>query len=232
MQELLDIIRKTTENLALKYNEETLDYNKLVEELEEKDTTTARQDEALEVAEDTLKKQGAVIAASIVVKKADSARIILLEATSKELSSMNPKRLMKTNKTYKQRVEQLKVDLESVKKQRTALTKENQKLRKEAVKLGESSQTKCFYINPDNNNYLRVVPGTFVSKDNEFGGVTDSPVLEYFNSLSGVSRQGVLTSEGTVNWSSAKNSMPSKDESLIAQQKLLEYCKQLKIKLN
>lgn len=226
METLLQEMQKCLIRANDAYNESVDEFNEVFDQLEEaqKELAAAKEREAKDW--DILQKQEAVIAASIIATQKDRADLNIARAQVKEYQRLDPKRLDKQNKGYKKTIADLKERLtasETARKQAIALSKKQP----EAV----DNTVKAFHFDPVTKNVLRVMTGLYVAKDNKYKGVPGSPVIEYIHVSSGISRQGTLLKDGTIGWASANNSMPSKDESRVAREHLINWCKHNKVKI-
>ena len=233
MESIIQRAADLANDLQAQYNTEVAEFNQLMDELDSRNAEIERINGLLvqyragiEEKKALLDKQHFVIEKSVEAKKKDDARIKALEAQLKELTALNPKRLNKVNKELQRKNAELKTSNEAFKQQRNEAVKDVQKLRKEL----NSAKPKAFHVDED-GNWLRIIPDLYISKENEFDGVAGTPVIEFFHMKSGITRQGVLCTDGKIGWSSAKNSMPSETMSLIALQAFEDFCKLRKIKM-
>lgn len=145
----------------------------------------------------------------------------------RELRALDPKGLVKTNKTLKKKNAELTTRLVNSEKTR----KEALAQHKVMLKKKQDEGIVCVHSDPETGNQLKMLPSLKVSKTNTYGGMPNTPVIEFFHKSSGVSRQGTLLKDGDMGWGSAANSKPSKQESKIAKLKIVEFCEARNIKL-
>jgi hypothetical protein len=228
-QKLFDLgneIESLTASLTVESDETIGELNEAIELLESKDARIVELEASLAKNIELLHKQDVVIASSIVVKQKDNASLNLLRAQNQEYQSLDPKRLAKVNKANKASLIELKAKNKELDTARRAALKNNRIIGDSA----KSNGSALFHMDPDSKNAMRVIPNLFVGKDNEYGGVPGSPVVEFIHNARGITRQGLLSTDGTIKWASASNSMPTPAESLIARARILEFCKQQNIK--
>lgn len=214
-------------NLNENYNKNIDDYNNLCDILEEKDALIAKLQADVQYKEDLLMKQTYILEASVEVKQKDSAAIKQLQAQLKELQLLDPKRLAKVNKRYKADIAELKERLKNSEKSRKETLKTNKMLNNAAADKG----VKAFYYDPETKVSLRFKPNFFMGDHNKHNAIKGAPVVEYHNQFRGITREGFLDNEGTICWASATNTKPTPDESNIAKQQILDYCKKNKVKV-
>ena len=207
-------------------DKETGEFNAMYDELEIANAKVAELEQRFYRDGEMLKKQEAVIHASVVVKQKDIATMNVLRAQNKELERLDGKRLIKQNAGYKKTIVELKEKLSSVEAQRKAALKNNKVIAQTAQTEGNAA----FHYDPETQNAIRVIPSLYVGKNNAFDGIIGSPVIEFMCHARGITRQGMLLTDGTVGWADARNSKPSKDESTVAREFLLNWCKRNKIK--
>jgi hypothetical protein len=174
-----------------------------------------------------LQKQEVVIQAAVIVKQKDNAKLNTISAQLKELQRIDSKRLVKQNKGYKATIEDLKDRLTNSETARKNAIKQTKAVSASAKTEGNAA----FHFDPETSNAIRVVPTLYVSKTNEFNGVPGTPVIEFMCHAKGITRQGTLLRDGGIGWANAKNSTPNKDESLIAKEFLLAWCKTNRVKV-
>ena len=228
MDSLLTKLNEITHELVAKYNTETDEFNALLDERDKLLLDNEKLVQHLYDKDALLEKQNLVIEKAVEETKRNRATINQLNAQLKELQRLNPTRLNKVNKQQKATIADLKERLAKVEQARKAALKKNKELASGAVTSGNAA----FHYDPDTKNAIRVIPDLYVSASNDFGGVPKTPVLEFIHHKRGITRQGVLLHDGTIGWAEAKNSKPTKEESKIARQYLLDWCKARKIKLN
>ncbi|NYR11299.1 hypothetical protein HC000_02135 [Pseudoalteromonas sp. MIP2626] len=173
----------------------------------------------------TLNKQSDVIDKAIEHKGIDRAEVQKLRAELKLLQQLDPKRLEKVNKTQKAKIAELKADVEAARKQKVEAMKNATELARKMKAEGYAP----FYVDPVTGNSIRMIPHMFVNKDNGFGGIAHTPVLEFHHRERGITRQGILTASGDVNWAMASNSSPTELDSQIAKDHILDYCQRNKV---
>jgi len=213
--------------LVVASNKEVDDFNGLYDQLEAANKRIEEQDQIILKDRALLQKQEVVIHAAVEVKKTDNAQLNVLRAQLQELQRLDAKRLTKVNKTQKATIVELKDKLATVEAARKSAVKIAKTVKSGAKTEGNAA----FHFDPVTNNALRILPGLHVSKDNEFNGVPGSPVIEFLHHARGITRQGVLLNDGIVSWANAKNSTPTIDESTVAREFLLSWCKTNKIKV-
>lgn len=213
--------------LAQEENDTVDELNQAIDTLEQRDAEIATLKADLAKNISLLHKQDAVIEASIAAKQKDNAELNLLRAQVREYQALDPKRLAKVNKTQKQTIIELKAKNKDLDAARRAAIKNSKTIGDNAKSTGQA----LFHMDPVTKNALRIIPDLYVSKTNEYGGVPGSPVVEFIHHARGITRQGLLSTDGTIQWASAKNSNPTAEESLIARSRIMEFCKQHKIKV-
>jgi hypothetical protein len=222
----LDQLQSTVAKLISEDQENTQEFNALVDDMELLQVTNTNLTSDLECQrivnkEIILKLTGALASAN---KQLGGAAGVLAEL--KELRALNPKRLSKLNKDMKKRnttLKQLVVDTEKSRKEALALYVR-------AKKLAESKGKVPFYIDPDTNNSL-FAEGYIVGTKNTAGLLGGAPIVIYNNESKGITRQGMLTDKGNLIWASATNTSPTPTESRTAKQFIIDYCKKTKVKV-
>lgn len=218
---------ETIQHLINLNNESVVEYNQIFDEYEEAAKHLNTVTDQLERVTKLFDKQALVVEASVKAKQKDDATITQLKAQVRELSALDPKRLSKVNKEQKQRLLKLKAELDISERERK---KSNQELRDLQAAIRRDGRAP-FYHDPVSNNTIRFVGGCFVSKDNEMQGVPATPVVEFFHSNRGITRQGFLDASGDMTWCQASNSTPTELESQIAMTEILAYCAKNKVKI-
>ncbi len=218
---------ETIQHLVELNNESVVEYNQIFDEYEVAAKHLNEVTEQLERVTALFDKQAQVVEAAVKTKQKDDATIQQLKAQVRELSALDPKRLDKVNKEQKQRLMKLKAELDISERERK---KSNQELRDLTSAIRRDGRAP-FYHDPVSGNTIRYVAGSFVSKTNDMGGVPDSPVMEFFHSNRGITRQGFLDSSGDMTWCQASNSTPTELESQIALTEVLAYCAKNKVKV-
>ena len=203
------------------------EFNNLADRLEAADEKIADMEKSLNHCQILLQKQELVIATAVEVKEADNTTISVITAKNKELHSLDPKRLLKLNKRYKETIEDLKKRLENSEKAR----KESNAALTELNKASQREGNSPFFVDANTKNAVRLAPGLTVSKNNEFNGVPGSPVVEFLHHSKGVSRQGTLLRDGTMGWADPTDSEPTEDISLVVREYLKDWCKTRKVKI-
>lgn len=211
--------------VAEDHNKTVDQFNEAVDQIEELQAQVADMQNVINRKNATLNKQSIVIDKAIEVKQSDKAEIQKLRAELKLLQQLDPKRLEKVNKTQKTKIAELKTDIEALRKQKNESMRQATELARKMKAEGLSP----FYIDKDTGNSIRMIPNMFVNKDNGFGGVAHTPVLEFHHRERGITRQGLLTTTGDVNWAMAKNSSPTELDSQIAKDYIIDYCRKNKI---
>ncbi|MBB1404904.1 hypothetical protein H5079_04670 [Pseudoalteromonas sp. SG44-5] len=173
----------------------------------------------------TLNKQSDVIDKAIEHKGIDRAEVQKLRAELKLLQQLDPKRLEKVNKNQKAKIAELKADVDAARKQKVEAMKNATELARKMKAEGYAP----FYIDPVTGNSVRMIPHMFVNKDNAYGGIAHTPVIEFHHRDRGITRQGVLTTTGDINWAMATNSSPSELDTQIAKDHIIEYCRMHKV---
>jgi len=221
------------DKLLEEQNQVVDDYNALLDILDTRDTEISMLQLELAgikeqlVTKDTLSsKQHTALVTAVDHKERDKSALRLLEAQLKELKSLDPKRLAKVNKTQKKTITTLKETNTRLVKDRKEAIADTNKMAKAVA----DSNILPFYTDAETGNSIRFVPYTFVGTDN-LKGVSDSPLVEFTHSDRGISRQGILGRDGEVVWASAKNSIPTENDSLVAKAEIIKYCKNHKIKI-
>ena len=218
---------ETIQRLIDLNNESVIEFNQIFDEREDAVKHLNDVTEQLERITGLFDKQSLVVDAAIKAKQKDDALIAQLKAQVRELNALDPKRLEKVNKEQKQRLMKLKAELDISERERK---KSNQELRDLTAAIRRDGRAP-FYHDPVSGNTIRYVAGAFVSKDNDMGGVPSTPVMEFFHSNRGITRQGFLDSTGDMTWCQASNSTPTELESQIALTEILAYCAKNKVKL-
>jgi hypothetical protein len=210
----------TIQHLVELNNESVTEYNQIFDEYE----VAAKH---LNDVTSLFEKQGQVVDAAIKSKQKDEAIILQLRAQVRELSALDPKRLDKVNKEQKQRLMKQKAELEISERGRKKSDQEMRDLTSAIRRDGRAP----FYHDPISGNTIRYVAGAFVSKGNDMQGIPESPVMEFFHSQRGITRQGFMDSTGDMTWCQASNSTPTALESQIALTEVLAFCAKHKVKL-
>lgn len=168
-----------------------------------------------------------------VVTKKDE-RILYVESllnTSnlerRELKALDTKGVALTNKKLKKERDSALERLGNSEKAR----KEALAQHKIMLKKRQNEGVVCVHTDPTTGNQLRLLPSLRISKTNEYGGVPETPIIEFFHKASGIIRQGTLLTSGAMGWASAKNSTASHQESKIAKLKIVEFCEDHNIKI-
>jgi len=211
--------------VAEEHNQTIDDYNSALDQIDELQAQVADMQAVINEKNVTLNKQSAVIDKAIEHKGLDTAEIQKLRAELKLLQQLDPKRLEKVNKTQKAKIAELKADIDAARKMKVEAMKN-------ATELGRRMKAEGlapFYQDPDTGNSIRAIPHMFVNKDNGFGGIAHTPVLEFHHRERGITRQGILTTSGDVHWAMAQNSSPTPLDSQIAKDHIIAYCKANKV---
>ncbi|MCL1142956.1 hypothetical protein [Shewanella gaetbuli] len=207
------------------HNQDAVEFNAACDTIDSLESVVKEQGQALEKQESLLSKQDVVINTAITTKQKDDAELKQLRAEVRELRALDPKRLERVNKEQKARIAKLKADLEISERGRKASDKELRDIRSEVRKTG----TLPFYSDPKSKNTIRFI-NHFMTPDNDYEAVPNSPVVEFFHADRGITRQGFLGTDGEIVWCDARNSLPNATESNIAKTEILDYCRQHKIK--
>jgi hypothetical protein len=223
IQELFDLAT----SMAATYNDEVDVQNAMHDELDEVKASLATAVSELEVAGKMLDKQAAVIAAAVVQKQRADAELNVLRAQIKEHQKIDAKRLVKVNTEQKKTITGLKERLETVEAARKKVVKQNKDLTADALSSGNAA----FHFDPESKNAIRIIPNLYIAENNEYDGVKGSPVVEFIHHARGITRQGVLQNNGTINWASASNSTPTPQESLVAKSYIEDWCKAHRVKV-
>lgn len=214
------------------YNDVVTDYNdacdeierlqKVVEILEEKGNgllaEVARQARLME-------RQREVIDAAVEVKKRDQRELTIATAQLRDLQAMNPQRLNKQIKNLQEKNAQLQKDNTTLKKQ----TAEAIKSLHEMTKKVKDKNLVPFYVDGENGNVVKFLTGVFMSADNQLNAVPHAPVVEFYHSERGITRQGFLSTDGDLHWCSPEDSEPDEIENSVALKAILDYCNKFKI---
>lgn len=217
------------ETAILERNTEIVEYNKLVDLIEAEEALKVKESENARTAVAELMKQRD-IAIEAFEKKAIELndlrnQLNQVNKTNSELMAIDPKRLVKVNKAYQSQIAELKASLATSEEARKAMSAKYQSMLKQTQDTGVTN----LHVY-ENGNSIRFAPGVRVRKGNDFGGVAETPVIEFFHKKCGIMRLGTLLEDGSLGWSSAANSMPSTEESNMAMFKIHEYCDARKIK--
>ena len=233
MNDIIQQLATLSTALPQAYDKEVLEFNQLMDELDNRAEQVNQLTSALEQAKliskkdnELLNKQHLVVEKAIEAKKKDEATIRSLQVQLKELQSLNPKRLAKVNKELQKKNTELKKANEELNKQRHEMANERNQFAKQL-----KAHTDNLIHADENGNELRFIPQTVVSETNEYGGVPNTPIYEYLHRDRGIKRQGVLRNDGNIVWSSAQNSTPSEVMTAIAKEHVVAHCKRNKINL-
>lgn len=230
LQDIVDLTVAITEKVSLQneQNNQSIDeFNTVFDETVELKTKLSAAEDMLTKQSDHTAKMIAIVEASKIRANVEGATIISLRAQLSALLALDPKRLSKINKRYKEDNASLKTANKALNAKNTVLKADINKLSKELSSKGNIP----FYTCPTSGNTLTTVAGVRVPMKKESNGVPGSPVLEYFNMEKGISRRGYLGQDDCLLWASAKNTLPSKEESMIAREFIHLFCKQAKIKI-
>lgn len=228
VQAIADSATKILEDIvavAEAHNKTVDEFNEAVDHIEALQAQVDDMQAVINEKNRLLNKQSEVIDKAIEHKEKDRAEIQQLRAELKLLQRLDPKRLEKVNKTQKAKIAELKADVEAARKQKVEAMKKATELSRTLKAEGFMP----FYQDPETGNSIRVIPHMYVSKDNEYNGVPDTPVLEFHHKARGVTRQGVLLKTGEINWAMAQNSSPTEIDSQIAKDHIMDYCKRNKV---
>ena len=208
-------------------NDNIDELNEALDTLEVRDATIAELEKRLNSLASLLDQQMIVIDAAIAEKQAHTVETKTLRAQLKELQLLDPKRLSKVNKERKKSIEDLKGRLVKSEAGRKEAIKSQKAIAQNAVSEGSVA----FHFDPVTKNAMRILPNLYVGEGSSADGVPHSPVVEFMHHASGVSRQGLLANDGAIAWAAAKNSMPTANDSLLAKDHIVEFCRARKIKL-
>lgn len=239
MKQLVEIM-EAAEAALDNYNKEAEEHNRLVDILEARDSTIR----ALEWENAKLKRDADKAGRERELESIEALRVARqveatvsrerddfrrLKAELDELRKLDPKRLKKVNATQKKNIEDLKsrlIDSEQARKAAVA------KAKQPAEPIVQNPDTDpYFYRDSVTGNTVRLEPTLAVGDDNSFGGVPDTPIAIFFHRDRGIARQGILQTTGKLAWASASNSTPTLDETRVARQMIVEFCRKYKIKL-
>ena len=226
MEAKVNQLRELAEQINAEHNTSVDEFNEIFDQLETATALITKLEDNATKSNSLLVKQETVILAAVDATKRHRAELNASNANFKELQRLDPKRLAKQNKGYKETIADLKERLQASEKAR----KNSVNYAKEIAKVAKTEGNAAFHFDPDTSNTIRVVPTLHVSKTNVFNGVVGSPVLEFTHHAKGITRQGTLLMDGTVGWARASDSAPNKEESKIALDFLLTYCKQNNVK--
>lgn len=149
------------------------------------------------------------------------------EAKLKRYQLHDPERLIKNNKDLKSKNADLTKRLSSSEKARNEALKQHKMM---LAKLQNSGILDA-WADPKTGEALRLISNIAVSKKNEYDGVARTPIIEYYQRDSGVSRQGVLNNDGGISWGTVDISMPPTRISDKAREVITEYCDIQNIKI-
>jgi hypothetical protein len=209
------------------HNEGIDEFNTLVDECERLKNEIAEQKKRDTVLEELIFEQNKLIENLTQANTTLKANFNKASAELRELQLLDPKRLARVNKKQKKQIAEAKesnTKLEDARKKALKITK---------TLLEEAKSNGGVYIHqdPENGNTLRFIPSLFVSKSNTFGAVPETPILEFHHKERGITRQGLLGVDGKIIWCHTANSEPTKQESGIALNLILNECKKQKIKV-
>lgn len=214
-------------HVADEHNQTVDEHNQAIDHIEELQAQVDDMQAVINEKNRLLDKQNDVIEKAVEHKGVDKSEISRLKAELKQLQKLDPKRLEKVNKKQKATIAELKATLKDVEAKRKDAIRKTTELANKAKHEGAAP----FYINQETGNSLRLLPNMFVSKDNNFGGVVGTPVLEFHHRGRGITRQGTLSTDGRIAWCSAQNSGPLEIDGQVAKDHVLEFCKRNNIKV-
>lgn len=210
-------------------NQATLAYNELVEYVEAEEALKKHESENAKKAVSELMTQRDIAIEAFEKKSLELSNLKnnLNETNkvNKELMALDPKRLVKVNKQYQVTISELKATVKELEESRREAIHQHKLM----LKQNQEAGTTNLHVY-ENGNSLRFAPSVRVRKGNDFDGVAETPVIEFFHQKCGVMRLGTLLNDGTIGWSSAANSMPTTEESSMAMFKIHEYCDARKIR--
>jgi len=206
--------------LNAQVNQQSDEYNFLCDELDSRDERIAEMQLEIDKRDGLLARQDEIIKKAVEVKIRMSGELNVANAIAKDLQKLDPKRLVKVNKVQKAKIVELKATISTVEGVRKELSKTNKELSKAAVNAGHSA----FHMDAD-KNAIRILPGIYIGENNTFNGVVGSPVIEFMHHARGVCLQGSLNLDGRISWADPTDILPSPDMTLVACDKLTEYCK-------
>tara|TARA_R110002050_G_scaffold16980_1_gene50973 strand:- start:268 stop:993 length:726 start_codon:yes stop_codon:yes gene_type:complete len=209
------------------HNEGIDEFNTLVDECEALKADLVEQKKRDTVLEELIFEQNKLIENLTQSNTTLKANFNKASAELRALQLLDPKRLAKVNKAQKKQIAEAKesnTKLEEARKKALKITK---------TLLEEAKSNGGVYIHqdPKNGNTLRFIPSLFVAKKNTFGAVPETPILEFHHKDRGITRQGLLGVDGKIIWCDATNSEPTRQESDIALNLILNECKKQKIKV-
>lgn len=219
--------------LGQRIKQDNEEFNSLCDQLESLQTTHELTKAELKRAHDeiaSLKASAQQVISNAAKIQAEAVKErkqrVVAQAELRELRKLDPKRLIKVNK-------ELKTKNATLKKEKAALDAS----RKEALKQHKLMLTHKqdngvfdYWICPETKCSIRLTR-LQVSKENTYEGVPATPVLEYFNPATGVTRQGTLNLDGGMSWVSDPCELPPSRINSVAKQCVIDYCERNKIKL-
>lgn len=220
-------ILETIVLVAEEHNKTVDEFNDAVDEIERLRAQVDDMQDVINAKNATLNKQSLVIDKAIEHKGIDKAEITRLKAELKQLQQLDPKRLEKVNKKQKATIAEQKALIKELEVKR----KEAQRHATEIARKVKNGGLMPFYQDNKSGNSMRVIPTLFVSKDNDYGGMPNTPILEFHHRDRGITRQGAMLSDGTIGWASAQNSTPTVTDTQIAKDYIIEDAKRRGVKL-
>ncbi len=219
--------------MAKRIDQDNAEYNELVDQVESLQATLAlAQAEANRANEEveSLKRSAATVISNAekiqaVAEKERAARKVE-QAELRELRKLDPKRLAKVNKEQKAKIAELKESNKKLDAQRKEALRQHKIMLKQKQDAGQYDSWTC----PKTGKAIRITH-LRVGKDNEYGGVPHTPVLEFYNPESGVTRQGLLNVEGGISWTADECKIPEQEISTIGKETVLAFCSRHNIKI-
>ena len=223
--ELLSTVQTEYNTVVLDYNDACDEVERLqavVEVLESKGNglmeEVARQMRLLD-------RQKEVIDMAVEVKQRDQRELTIATAQLRELQAMKPQRLNKQIKNLQEKNAQLQKDNVAIKNQGADAIR----ALREMTKKVRDKNLVPFYIGSENGNAVKFLTGVFMSTDNDLHAVPHAPVVEFYHSDRGVTRQGFLSTDGDMHWCSPEDSEPDDIENAVALKAIKDYCAKFKI---
>lgn len=220
------------------YNDEVEDFNTLLAEKERLELShlSLKDQMAVQVLEHTQALAELKAQLEAVQQQRNSTAELLVERTRqgkelerqlKDFRSLDPARVIKHNKTLKERNAELLKANETLKTRNADLQKRIQQAAKDGVEKGVYP----VYKDPVDGHLVKLISYIRPREDNEHELVPHVPVVEFYHKTAGVMRQGSLNLEGGISWSSTKNTVPPTRVSRQVASLLVDYCERNKIKI-
>ena len=209
------------------HNKTVDQFNEAVDEIERLRAQVEDMQNVINEKNRLLDKQSMVIDKAVEHKGIDKAEITRLKAELKHLQQLDPKRLFKVNKTQKATIADLKATIKDLEEKSKDSMRKATEIARKAKEEGQAP----FYVDPVTGNSIRAIPRMYVAKGNEYGGMPDTPVLEFHHRDRGITRQGTLLQNGKVAWAAAQNSAPTESDAQIAKDYILTDAKRRGVKV-